>query len=722
MEVKDVESFVNSVLSDDAKISSVSMKLQIMSADLQDELEACMAELVATAPRASVEVRQIARALDGVEDEASGVARRASRLLMDEAQTLEDLEVVKKNFKEALAILVEDKKWQNLKTKNLEALEKFTAQKDMSGAEELAQSFEELAQSEKVLAHMPEAEGRKVYLNKLRDEVEAALRPRVARAVGASSTDLRDLASLYDKLGLSDSLRRDYASARPAKLHRRWFARPRQADEEEKLRDWLADFLEDAIDLVTAEERAWDKSVAAMVARAVFAPLTSSFADRLDLTDIVDIYECRLLCDQYPEPLDEPFQVKYAAKEADYLVKVTNERADSYDKGDLYQVLEGADTAVTKLFEDCSSAVVRCHRLGNDSSGLLRATRDATTVAAQRLASALQRLQTSLLEDGLPLDTSLISDCWKYAKKAFESIALAGKIERQFTEFSATTAVTISEWDENLETTLSPFERVAVERCLDHLSSEACALTFELSFSPIRAALRRISTTRFTPDNVAYCRPATWCQGTPSDTPHEYVTVVGAHLLSALQELEPFLAGDNIRDALAARVDAAGRSTDGAEWAKLGDALELSDADRLGLRSLASGNPVDLVTLGPVDDHVAQYEEEAAARFCTDWLACLQRATVAAFLDEIVRVDKIDDVGAAQLTRDLSYLLNVANALDLPKHAVLVHLNYLAQAKNKSELDVIVRRDLPNNPAANVLRKIEIIFATARAHGSLPSM
>lgn len=164
--------------------------------------------------------------------------------------------------------------------------------------------------------------------------------------------------------------------------------------------------------------------------------------------------------------------------------------------------------------------------------------------------------------------------------------------------------------------------------------------------------------------------------------------------------------------------------TDGLEWSKLGDSLELSDGDRLGLRSLLVGRPIAGVTLGCTFDdddiHRDLRDEEGSQRFCNDWLETLFRATVAALTDEVIRLDAIDQTGSTRLATDISYLANVAAALDLPKHAVLSHLRVLATTPSKVELDAIVRRDLPESfPAANVLRKVEIGFATARARGDI---
>ena len=92
----------------------------------------------------------------------------------------------------------------------------------------------------------------------------------------------------------------------------------------------------------------------------------------------------------------------------------------------------------------------------------------------------------------------------------------------------------------------------------------------------------------------------------------------------------------------------------------------MSDAERLGLRALGDGAVIDGVTLPAVYDEppVTEAEQDPSQRFCTEWLVCFQRAAVAALLDELLRVERIDDAGATQLAADLTYLLNVQTARD----------------------------------------------------------
>jgi hypothetical protein len=44
----------------------------------------------------------------------------------------------------------------------------------------------------------------------------------------------------------------------------------------------------------------------------------------------------------------------------------------------------------------------------------------------------------------------------------------------------------------------------------------------------------------------------------------------------------------------------------------------------------------------------------------------------------VLGIHKLDDCGAAQLKADLDYLINVTQALSLPRHALLDHMAALA--------------------------------------------
>lgn len=631
-EPQDAVGFVSRVLDEaleteeetslEAKISSVSMKLQIMSADLSEEIERCMSELLEASLRAGGEASQIVRLLDGVSEEAKGLAGRASRQLEsgDEAETLAELETTRANMSAVQVILCASNEWEALCSEVKQQADAFLGSKHVD-IEECRVVTDMIAQrlmpAERALKEVPGAETRKRFLETVIEDVETALRPIVASAIRDDATLLKELVGIYDQLDLSESLRRDYASARPAALHRRWFARPRSADNA-LLGPWLRSFLDDALDLVAREithcrevfgaEAA--RKVAAMTARAIFAPLASSFAERLEhCREVEDVAACRDMCMSFAHHVQletgcsdadydqvamavagQPFDhVDYAALEMQHLVRRATVVCGSND--DVGAVLANAKSTLQALFSTELTAVAsRCLILTGGLGGIgFGGVRDAAAIAFGRsLCLSLETLRGRYVRDDLPLDTSLLSDCWARAKQAFGAISLAGKLETTLADRSASGGHAIREWcevllddDEQPSSTFavryarqllrrdkriklqienllatgaaqSPLDKVKLEKCLDELNAAANSLVFELAFSPIRAALRRLSSKRLH-DNahpISYCRPAVFCGGQPADHPNEYVTVVGNHLLAALHELEPFLASDAVRDVI----------------------------------------------------------------------------------------------------------------------------------------------------------------------------
>ncbi len=175
------------------------------------------------------------------------------------------------------------------------------------------------------------------------------------------------------------------------------------------------------------------------------------------------------------------------------------------------------------------------------------------------------------------------------------------------------------------------------------------------------------------------------------------MTTTGEHLLSLLQQLEPFARSSNFADA-ALTIEKGGTTKLAIpQWKRFGRALGFSDETLVvGLSDVASGAAFTFIT--SYDNNNNDDSDEAAAAdqtqtqiedggvsdeeeddesdrdvlcFCRDWLLAIGGGAVGAFLCEIAKVKKFSSHGAAQLAADCAYLGNVLHALDLQPHPLL---------------------------------------------------
>ncbi len=168
------------------------------------------------------------------------------------------------------------------------------------------------------------------------------------------------------------------------------------------------------------------------------------------------------------------------------------------------------------------------------------------------------------------------------------------------------------------------------------------------------------------------------------------MTATGEHLLSLLQQLEPFARSSNFSDAALATEKGGTTKLPILQWKIFGKALGFSDQDlSVELDDVISGDSFTFITTtspesnsnnnngddSDEDDNKEEEEEDEAERdilrFCSDWLLAIGGGAVGMFLCEIANVKKFSSRGAAQLAADCAYLGNVLQALDLEPHPFL---------------------------------------------------
>ena len=811
----------------DAHVSAVSMKLQILAADLNDELEASMAELLAAVPRTLAEVDRIEGAVETLRADLTKLTARLDTLSDSTSQhvhELEELDRVKRNMETCAATLVEAANWSAAVR---EANSKFAAGALPEAAERLAA----MQHSEEVLRSMPESAERRRTLAQLRDQLEVLLKPKLLQALQKERVaSLRQYVDMYRQLDRLDVFQSEYCRARPAQLHRYWFTFSGHDD----FASWLPAFHEQVLGMILEERRRCAEIFGAGAVNAVvveiitetITPITPSFVGRLrgtgttSLPVTVELFtetmgflrqalgyldsSCtaelvRVVSEPYKDLQQEygPLESAHMTLQVDAIFAddpaADDESADAISSY-LRQVEQVASLA-PKVFGVVEAAQQRCVTFtsGAQSKPFLKAVAAALSHFLQKLTLRLQAMRTATAPEhraGAPPPPSRDADAgtksaaaeappvppqapparasfdWQYLQGSLELLQAIGKWHRRFVahekalsrmlqqlcpvlcegvpvpgdspaaessgdgprdltmlvaqERIRTTPQTLADLKSLLGLSAStlPGELLpAPFRDIQALAAEARGLIFDTCFGVIRTRFADVSALD------------TWCADSDSAEssaydilPQGYVTQAGEHLLSLCQHLEPFAANDGLPDACAA-MDGLSRLGE-AEWRQLSVPLALSDSELSGTKQIMEGSSISGVTLA-ADDTAENEEEDAgaadgaaaespAAQFCNDWLTCVARATTGAFLTQVLRIPKLDNRGAQHLAADTGYLINVLRALDLPAHALLKHLRYLALAP-KEELSSLLEGRLPtHSPAAAVVGKINRRFGAMR--------
>jgi hypothetical protein len=152
----------------EAHISAVFTKLQILSADLNDELERGMTEVVNALPRAIAEAERVETMAESLTND---VARVSGRLDAIEATTssdvlmLEKLDLIKRNMEGAGETLTEAANWSAL----VREVHSSFANNSLA---KVAAQLEAMHRSERVLRNVPGGAERLKTLQQLKEQLE----------------------------------------------------------------------------------------------------------------------------------------------------------------------------------------------------------------------------------------------------------------------------------------------------------------------------------------------------------------------------------------------------------------------------------------------------------------------------------------------------------------------------------------------------------------------
>ncbi|KAE9006806.1 hypothetical protein PF010_g12028 [Phytophthora fragariae] len=284
-------------------------QLALRSQSLAQTLHASLQHVSLSAPTLQTRLQglqqaatPLSRRLDAVQEAcASGSVSTAS----PDLRHLVTLHEAKRRLQSCSQALVEAARW----GRNVRAC--FAAVEDptllsqvlkgdgarLKTSDNLAERVREMQTSLDVLKDLPGAWDRQQTMERLCAQIEAAVQPRLATRL--REEDLGDVAPLrwcLDVLGTVDRahlVREEFCRARPAHVHRVWYAYSDEGvdeeDEESSFANWLDNFYGDVLRMLQRERRNAQElfgadevgSVLLVLLRNTLEPLTKSFRDRV---------------------------------------------------------------------------------------------------------------------------------------------------------------------------------------------------------------------------------------------------------------------------------------------------------------------------------------------------------------------------------------------------------------------------------------------------------
>ncbi|CAM9820584.1 unnamed protein product, partial [Discosporangium mesarthrocarpum] len=205
----------------DNHISTLATKLQSMSSGVNGDLENSMVEVMVAVPRVIMEVQQMEASIKRLSEELENLTGQLEEIdhgTNSHVETLACLDLVKGNMEECMHTLTEAASWNAL----VRDVNTRFSQGDLSG---VAGQLESMRRSLEVLKLMPEADDRARTLRGFQERLEALLKPKLQQALKNDRVGpLTVFVHMYRQLGRVQELREEYARARPATTHKRWFA------------------------------------------------------------------------------------------------------------------------------------------------------------------------------------------------------------------------------------------------------------------------------------------------------------------------------------------------------------------------------------------------------------------------------------------------------------------------------------------------------------------
>lgn len=850
----------------DAHITSTCTKLQLLSEDLSDELEARMSDIVDALPRTMAELERIDRGVRTLHGDLSqltaalDVIHHGTNARVD---LLARLDLTKTNMESSVATLREAANWETL----LREVGGRLASGDLT---RVAEGLEGLGRSLEVLKGMPEAEQRELAVANVKHQLEEALKPRLHAALqqsagksgsAGSHMHLLQYVDIYRRMGQLDALQEEYTKARPSAVHKAWFSHEHQSSGMTPWLEWLPSYYDEIVAMLIDERRRTAEVFGEEAAPGVLCslmlqtlqPITDPFSARLASGNSITWPEVSTSLSQTLLFVATALEQLKGASHRDLLAVLLSATAPYYTvidevgaKEKIYtasilkphlDLLRGGSTVggetlpwenlqdpelvflprveeLTGELKVCvelamEGSVQRCMELtgGCQCGDLLIAvgeslaevfhTAGEAITGARKLCGPLVPPRTTgrTVTQTVPSTVTSSSGSsqlhaptnWAFLQGGMGLLQAAGGAVAKLKEAELNLASAIREASEELLdpppnattaalTVVSGAESESVEglrkamararlqekggalkhelkeivssvtggsnilgdvlpmsaRDLAGLCGAARALVFDLCNYEVKRGFADVASL------PVWATPQPEGGYAADALPQSYMTRVGEHLLSLLQQLELFAGSDALQNAAVASegIRRLGEST----WLGLGAQLLLEESEMAALPKVAEGTALAPFTLstsgggyadegqggGELGDEEGEWCGEEGAKFCNEWLTTVATACVGAFLCEVVAIETLGEGGARHLATDATYLGNVLSALELPHHPLLLHIECLCSStRADAEVAVASRKthefhnnidesNISSDPALGVLLKIEKRLAAAR--------
>ncbi|TYZ66164.1 hypothetical protein PybrP1_006747 [[Pythium] brassicae (nom. inval.)] len=206
-------------------------------------------------------------------------------------------------------------------------------------------------------------------------------------------------------------------------------------------------------------------------------------------------------------------------------------------------------------------------------------------------------------------------------------------------------------------------------------------LTFDTVFLPITRLLERVpameSWRRLPPDAVLGDLPSF------STLPQEYITTAADLLLSLLPQLEQFAESSSLQKAAVASLGAH-EACVAPHWRRLAATLHLTESEVDACVFIFTPESADATdgssgvagVVGVDDSPASATVSSSANEFVDLWTSAVASGTLAALLSAICAIPALSELGARQLSADLSYFHNVLSAVSGEQNFVVDDLRH----------------------------------------------